>query len=183
MKREFLKSIEGLTDEAIDKIMAENGKDIEAIKAKYADYEKLKEELQKAQETIAELEKAKGDIATLQKTIEEYKAAEKQREEEAKAAAARAELERRFDKVVGDRKFTHEYIRAGLLADFEKALADEANKGKGDAEIFEMMTKDQKGIFVSQNPTSIKMGGMGGHIPPEKAVFHFNFTGVRAKPN
>jgi len=27
------------------------------------------------------------------------------------------------------------------------------------------------------------MGGMGGNIPPEKAVFHFNFTGVRAKPN
>lgn len=25
MKREFLKAIEGLTDEAIDKIMAENG--------------------------------------------------------------------------------------------------------------------------------------------------------------
>lgn len=34
MKREFLKAIEGLSDEAIDKIMAENGKDIEAEKAK-----------------------------------------------------------------------------------------------------------------------------------------------------
>mgnify|MGYP001497939714 CR=1 FL=1 len=34
MKREFLKSIEGLTDEAIDKIMAEYGKDVEALKGK-----------------------------------------------------------------------------------------------------------------------------------------------------
>ena len=34
MKREFLKGIEGLTEEAIDSIMAENGKDIEAEKAK-----------------------------------------------------------------------------------------------------------------------------------------------------
>lgn len=29
MNREFLKGLEGLTDEAIDKIMAENGKDIQ----------------------------------------------------------------------------------------------------------------------------------------------------------
>ena len=36
MKREFLKNlnIEGLTDEIINKIMEENGKDVEAVKAK-----------------------------------------------------------------------------------------------------------------------------------------------------
>lgn len=38
MKREFLKELE-LTDEAIDKIMAENGKDIEGFKSKVSTLE------------------------------------------------------------------------------------------------------------------------------------------------
>ena len=51
MKREFLKSIEGLTDEAIDKIMAEAGKDVEAAKAKAGQAtEKLTQELENAKQ-------------------------------------------------------------------------------------------------------------------------------------
>ena len=49
MKREFLQSLQvgdtPLPKEIIDAIMAENGKDIEAIKAHYADYDGLKEQL------------------------------------------------------------------------------------------------------------------------------------------
>ena len=46
MKREFLQSLQvgdmPLPKEIIDAIMAENGKDIEAVKAHYADYDDLK---------------------------------------------------------------------------------------------------------------------------------------------
>ena len=46
MKREFLQGLQvgdaPLPKEIIDAIMAENGKDIEAIKAHYADYDELK---------------------------------------------------------------------------------------------------------------------------------------------
>ena len=49
MKREFLQGLQvgdaPLPKEVIDAIMAENGKDIEAIKAHYADYDGLKEKL------------------------------------------------------------------------------------------------------------------------------------------
>ena len=49
MKREFLQGLQvgdsPLPKEIIDAIMAENGKDIEAIKAHYADYDGLKEQL------------------------------------------------------------------------------------------------------------------------------------------
>lgn len=162
MKREFLKAIEGLTDEAIDKIMAENGKDIEATKSKYSDYETVKADLKAAQGTITELEKSKGDTAALQKTIDDYKAAEETRAANEKTAAARADVEARFGKALGERSFAHDYIKAGVLNDFEKALADEANKGKGDIELFEALTKDKEGIFVSQNPAHVNMGGMGG---------------------
>lgn len=165
MKREFLKAIEGLSDEAIDRIMAENGKDIEAAKAKGVEAEKkigeLNDQLKTAQGTIAELEKNKGDTTALQAEIDKYKAAEEKRAADEKAAAVRVELESRFDKVLGDRKFAHDYIKAGVLSDFERALSDEANKGKGDAEIFEALTKDKEGIFASQNPM-LNMGEMGG---------------------
>lgn len=49
MKREFLQSLQvgdsPLPKEIIDAIMAENGRDIEAVKSRYADYEALKEQL------------------------------------------------------------------------------------------------------------------------------------------
>jgi len=57
MKREFLQGLlvgeKNLPKEVIDAIMTENGRDIEAMKARYADYEALKEQLAKAEETVA----------------------------------------------------------------------------------------------------------------------------------
>ena len=68
-----------------------------------------------------------------------------QREAELQQQKEAVELEQRLDKVRGDRKFTHEYVRQGVLADFQKALADEANKGKSDVEVFDALTKDKDG--------------------------------------
>ena len=56
MKREFLQGLKvgenPLPKEVIDAIMAENGRDIEGVKARYADYEELKQQLAQA-ETVA----------------------------------------------------------------------------------------------------------------------------------
>lgn len=53
MKREFLQSLQvgenPLPKEVIDAIMAENGRDIEGIKSRYADYEELKKQLAQAE--------------------------------------------------------------------------------------------------------------------------------------
>lgn len=170
MTREDIRKIfEGATDDQIKALLDINTSDIGKAKKDYSDLEtKLKtaqDDLKTVQGTIAELEKSKDDVAALQKTIEDYKAAEAQRIEAEKAAAARAEIENRFNKVLGERKFAHDYIKAGVLNDFEKALADEANKGKGDAEIFDALTKDKQGIFASQNPANVNMGGMGSGAP------------------
>ena len=55
MKREFLQGLQvgesPLPKEVIDDIMAENGKDIEAVKAHYADYDGLKEQFDQQVET------------------------------------------------------------------------------------------------------------------------------------
>jgi len=66
MKREFLKEM-GLTDEQIDKVMSENGKDVEKAKG---DLEKVKNDLQ-AKET--ELDTTKVQLNTANETIESYK--------------------------------------------------------------------------------------------------------------
>jgi len=167
MTREDIKKLfEGATDDQISALLNINTADIGKAKKDSGDLEtKLKaaqEDLGKAQGTIAELEKAKGDAAALQKTINDYKAADEKRIADEKAATARADIETRFGKALGDRKFAHDYISAGVLNDFEKALTDEANKGKGDVDIFDTLTKDKEGIFASQNPATVKMGGLGG---------------------
>ena len=59
MKREFLLGLQEdqpLSKAAVDAIMAENGKDIQATRALFADYESLKQELAAAKQTIAQME-------------------------------------------------------------------------------------------------------------------------------
>ena len=65
MKREFLLGLQvgdnPLPKEIIDAIMAENGKDIQKVRAGFADYDQIKEELQKMQQTAQEAQKHKDD--------------------------------------------------------------------------------------------------------------------------
>lgn len=56
MKREFLQNFkvgdQSLPKEIIDAILDENGKDIESVKGKYADYDAIKKQLDEANRTI-----------------------------------------------------------------------------------------------------------------------------------
>ena len=60
MKREFLLGLQvadsPLPKEIIDAIMAENGKDIQKVRAGFADYDEIKEELSRMQQTAQELQ-------------------------------------------------------------------------------------------------------------------------------
>ena len=95
-------------------------------------------------------------IAMLQKELDEYKAADEKRKADEKAAAERAELMERMDAVLGDKQFIHDRMRDIVAEDFKAALSDKANRGKGDAEIFEAITRDQ-GYFKTQNPPAPNM--------------------------
>lgn len=173
MKTEFLEKLIPATvegrDEIIKQIFAENGKDVNAEKAKYTDYDDIKGQLKTAKETITALEASKGDTVKLQEQVDTYKAAEEQRKKDEDAAKARKEMESRFDAAVGtEKKFVHEYVRTGVIGEFEKALTDPANKGKSDKDIFDAITKD-KDYFASQNPPAGGgMGGMGGGTGADK---------------
>lgn len=163
-REDISKTFEGATDDQINAILNINSADIGKAKGKLDD---ITAQLSAAQDTIKELETNKADTTELQKVIDSYKEAETKRKAEEAAVRARAEITGRFDKALGDRKFAHEYIRNGVLADFEKALSDESNKGKSDVEIFDSLTKDEKGVkaglFESQNKGGAMRGF--GHVP------------------
>lgn len=75
MKREFLENLkigdQPLSKETIDAIMAENGRDIEAAKKPYADYDSIKEQLKTATEGLkafegVDVKDLQGQITALQ---------------------------------------------------------------------------------------------------------------------
>lgn len=167
MKKEELLNI-GLTEEQVSKIFAMNGLDVENAKKKLqSDLDDAKKQLSEAQSTITTLEAAKGDSAALQAELDKYKAAETDRLKAEQEAADRAKLLERFNAAKGDKEFSSEFTQNGVLEAFTKALADPANTGKGDAELFTSLTKDKEGVFKSAHPP-VNMGGIknveGGRI-------------------
>lgn len=165
MKREFLKNL-GIADDLIDKIMGENGKDIQAEKDKAA---KTASDLAEANKTIetyktqvTELEKKAGDNADVKKQLDDLKAQIEKEKKEAEAKAAdeqmTAIIKEAFPK---DKKFVNDYTEAAMISQIKAELAKPENKGKGVAELFSSLTKDKTGIFENPNQPG-NMGGFGG---------------------
>lgn len=77
MKRDFLEGL-GLEKDAVDKIMAENGADLEREKAKTttakADLADAQQKLSEAQTELADLKKSSGDAAGLQQQLNDLQA-------------------------------------------------------------------------------------------------------------
>ena len=77
MKREFLQGLQvgenPLPKEVIDAIMAENGRDIENVKSRYADYETLKTQLAQAEDAAGAAEAAKAWEEKYNQAVETHK--------------------------------------------------------------------------------------------------------------
>ena len=100
MKREFLQNIKvgdaALPKEIIDLIMEENGKDIEAVKSKFADYDSIKEQLTEANKQIEGFKSM--DIDGVRKAAEEWK----QKAEQAEKDAAQKIADMQFEGAIKD---------------------------------------------------------------------------------
>lgn len=76
MKREFLQNFkvneQPLPKEIIDEIMAENGRDIEAAKKPFADYDTVKSQLDEAQKTIKGFQDSGADIEAVRKSAKDW---------------------------------------------------------------------------------------------------------------
>lgn len=130
-------------------------------KGKYeADVKKARDDLKTAKDTIATLEANKGDTDALQAELDKYRQADEARQKAEQEAAAHAALVERFGKVKGDREFSSKFAEAGLLDEFNKAINDPANTGKGDKELFDDLTKDAAGIWKNPQQEKVKIDGV-----------------------
>lgn len=161
MKRDFLESL-GIPAEAIDKIMAENGKDIEGAKAKFADYDDIKKQLEAANTT---LEKFK-DYDETKAEVEKYKAENKKLQEESAAKIAAMERSGKVKDYLSGKTFVNKITQDAITAKMCEALGADESKGKNLDDIFAEITKDQSDILKDDTkptpPVVPAMGGKGG---------------------
>lgn len=189
MKREDIKKIfPDATEEQLKGLLDINTADIGRAKG---ELETVRAELEKANGTLKEYETTIADMKKSAEGNEDFKkkfedleqriADEKaEAEKKAKEEAEEAEYSNRFKTVVGEQKWRDELTEKAVYAEFKTALQDEANKGKGDKDILETLTKDRN---YWENPNQpANMAGMGTNVNTNGAnPFNFHFAGVRAK--
>ena len=170
MKREELTAA-GLTEEQINTVMKLNGDDINREKAKFADYDEIKSQLEKANATIdgmKDYEAVKADVLKYQQEAEKAKA-------EAAAKVQQLELQGKIKDFTSTKKFVNDITREAINAQLESALNDQANKGKSIDELFKALTDGKADILKDDNaptpPTVPPMGGNGDNVDGVTAAF------------
>lgn len=161
MKRENLDFLES---EQIDKVMALYGK---AITKKDNEIETLTNSKKELEEKVAtyetkinEFNESAKDNADWKTKYEELQTSIKEQEAKRKAEEEDKILTNNITSIFGEKKFTSDYAKNGLIADIKTELGKTENKGKGIQEIFDTLTKDKEGIFVNENQIK-DMAGMG----------------------
>lgn len=161
MKRETLESL-GLSSEQIDTIMKENGNDINRERAKFADYDEIKKQLETANATLDKMkdyENVKADVLKYQQEAENAKA-------EALAKVEQMELQQRIKDYTNGKKFVNSLTRDAIDKQLESALNDVANKGKSLDELFNVLTDGKTDILIDETkptpPTVTPMSGKQG---------------------
>lgn len=167
MKREEIKSIfPDATDEQLKSIMDLHGSDVEKMKSKVTaleadlkskteDFDKLNTDFENLKVTNASSEEWKTKFENFKAEVEKKN---KEAEEAQKLAEKNADIKKRFDACRGEKEFSHDAIADNYLKRFGEALESEEYKGKGDAEIFHALTKDDAKAFAGVNVTNISGG-------------------------
>ena len=166
MKREEIKSIfPEATDEQLKSIMDLNGADVEKAKSKVTALEaELKEKKSDFDKLNGELEALKASNASGEEWKTKYEAIVAENEAKAKQAEADRILKEkqenvlnRFNAVVGDKKFSHDAVKADYLKKFGDALENKDFEGKSDADVLHALTKDDANAFLGVQ--AVKLAG------------------------
>jgi uncharacterized protein YoxC len=176
MKTEFLQNLkvgdQPLSKEVIDAILAENGRDIEAAKKPFADYDHIKQQLDEAQKTIQGFKDQ--DIDGIRKSAKDWEEKYNQAVKDHEAKLADMAFDRKIEEAITGAK--------GKNAKAIKALLDidtlKASKNQ-DADIkaaMDALQKDSGYLFgdVQAPPpysSSTGTGGVGGTADGVTAAF------------
>ncbi len=167
--RDFLKGLD-LDKETIDSIMAEYGKNLQGLKETNEDLTKkvntYETEIKTLKENSQDDENWKEKFEALDTKIKNQEAENKRKQED-------EILTNNIITAFGDKKFTSDYVKNGLISDIKSELNKAENKGKGIKEIFDNLTKDKNGIFENPNKPA-GMPGMGDIDTPEITKESFN---------
>lgn len=164
MKRKDLEAL-GLEKEAIDKIMALNGDDINNAKSEVTELEKQLTEkdnsIKELNDTIKGFDGTESTIKDLQSKVADYEQAEKDRIAAMENEKADKILMDNISTVIGEREFVNEYTKQSLINQVKAELAKAENKGIGADSIFDKLTKDVDGIFKNpqQEPINLPPAG------------------------
>jgi hypothetical protein len=177
---------DAVTDDAMKQFNAELGKKfvakadfnakVEELKEKKTDFEKLNTEFEALKTANASGEEWKTKYEAI---VAENEAKAKQAEADRILAEKNADTERRFNECVGDKKFSHDAIKASYLKKFADALDSEEYKGKGDAEIFHALTKDDATAFTGVQAVKLAGGrpiGTGSGYSSVKEIMNSDMT-------
>lgn len=166
MKRDFLESLK-LEADVIDKIMKENGKDIESVKAKFVDYDETKQQLEAANAT---LEKFK-DYDQTKADVEKYKAEAEKAQREAAEKIAKMEVQAKIKDFTGNKKFVNDFTREAVNTQLEELLNKTESKGKSLEDLFKEITDGKENIVIDENkPTPPVTPPMAGNKGDEGGV-------------
>lgn len=147
MKREFLQNIkvgdQALPKEVIDSIMEEYGRGINAEKAKYADYDTVKTQLDEAQKTIKGLQEQ--DIEGVRKSAKEWEEKYNQAIADHKQQMADMAFDQSLDSAISGAKGRNAKAIKALL-DME-ALKKSTNQDADIKAALESLKKDSAYLF------------------------------------
>jgi Phage minor structural protein GP20. len=146
MKTEDL-TAKGLTEEQVTFVMAEHGKDIKREQDKTKAAEDARGALQGQLTTATDALKAfEGiDPANIKVELEKAQTALKDAESEHAAELARRDSRAETEKLLSGHAFINDITRDFYVGEIEKALDDNANKGKSRQDIFDALTKGEDG--------------------------------------
>ena len=149
MKRKFLEDL-GLEKEAIDKIMAENGADIEAEKAKTTEantkLEDATKQLEEANNTIKDLKKNNADNEALQTKVKEYEDNMKTQKAEFDTKVRNLTLDAAIEKALSVAKAKHTDLLSSKI-ERDKLVINDDNTITGLDEQLNSLKENYKDLF------------------------------------
>lgn len=168
MKREFLENLkigdQTLSKELIDTIMAENGRDIEATKKPFADYDAIKEQLKTAQDGLKAFEGV--DVKDLQDKIKNLNTQLSDKDKEWQEKLNGMAFDGKIKDAISAAKGRNAKAIAALL-DVDK-LRKSNNQGAEIKAALEDLKKDNAYLFEDDTTPPPYAGGTGKNPPPGK---------------
>lgn len=166
-----------------DKAMIDNYKTVAEVQKANDKLKKTEQELTTAKQSLSDitgelqaLKDSNANAADWEKKFNDLSADIAEKEKQAKLEREAKEkadmIENRFNAVVGERKFTHEAIKADYLHKFGEALDNKDFTGKSDADIFHELIKDDKNALENVQVQFNLAGGqpMGGSNQEPKSL-------------